>query len=214
MAEYTFSITDTIRYSFSVFKRYPDIMLTAMILVVASQMLSIVTEAFFTDNGAVHWLLQVMGSIGTIFVTLGVTKVVLMVYDEEDIPGFSVIFGQLPSLLPGIGISLVSIVIIMFGLLFLIIPGIWFSIALSFATYYLVDRDGGVFDSLRMSWNITKGHIVQIFLFTLAIVGLNILGFLALGVGLLVTVPVSMIAYGSVYRQLLDLYEANEGIAV
>lgn len=137
-----------------------------------------------------------------------------MVYDEEDIPGFSVIFGQLPSLLPGIGISLVSIVIIMLGFLFLIIPGIWFFIALSFATYYLVDRDGGVFDSLRMSWNITKGHIVQIFLFTLAIVGLNILGFLALGVGLLVTVPVSMIAYGSVYRQLLDLYEANEGIAV
>ena len=59
-----------------------------------------------------------------------------------------------------------------------------------------------IVESLRKSKKLTHGVKPHLALFALAIVALNILGFLALVVGLLVTVPISMLAFAHVYLKL------------
>ena len=44
----------------------------------------------------------------------------------------------------------------------------------------------------------------DLFVFGLLLIGLNIVGALALLIGLLITIPTTMIAVASVYRKLLD----------
>ena len=71
----------------------------------------------------------------------------------------------------------------------------------------LVAVSGGVDSTvlahaLSRSADITKGVRMDLFVFGLLIVGLNFLGLLALGVGLLVPAPISMVAGAYVYRQL------------
>lgn len=48
----------------------------------------------------------------------------------------------------------------------------------------------------------TKGHRGKLFLLILAIILFNILGMFALLIGLLVTIPMTMLIYSHAYRQL------------
>ena len=57
-------------------------------------------------------------------------------------------------------------------------------------------------DAIGASWNATKGNGFTLFLFILAALVLNFFGLLALGIGLLVTVPWTTIAFVHAYRAL------------
>jgi uncharacterized membrane protein len=52
------------------------------------------------------------------------------------------------------------------------------------------------------SSRLTYGHKKRLFIFFVALLCLNILGLLALGIGVLVTYPMTIVATGIVYRQL------------
>lgn len=88
------------------------------------------------------------------------------------------------------------------GFILLIIPGIYLALRLQFYSFYVVDKNAGVTDSLKMSWDKTRGKVLDLFLFVLLLIVLNIVGALALLVGLLVTIPVSFIAVALLYRKL------------
>jgi hypothetical protein len=63
--------------------------------------------------------------------------------------------------------------------------------------------EAGLYGAARATnWRITKGHKVQLFLFGLALIGLNILGLLALVVGIVVSVPATWLAVTHAYRKL------------
>lgn len=99
--------------------------------------------------------------------------------------------------------SLLMWLAIVGGLILLIIPGIVILIRLSFVRYAVVDGMGPV-EGLKRSWAMTRGHWWHIFGFVLAMLGLNIVGAMLLLVGLLVTVPVSMMAWAHVYLKLKE----------
>lgn len=71
----------------------------------------------------------------------------------------------------------------------------------SMARYAVVDG-AGIVASLRRSAAMTKGVKWSLAGFLLALVGLNLLGALAFMVGLLITVPISLLAYAHVYLKL------------
>lgn len=87
------------------------------------------------------------------------------------------------------------------GFILLIVPGIYLAIRFSYFSYYLVDKDAGIIDSLKMSWKLTDGAVINLFLFSLLLGLINIGGALLLGLGLLVTIPLSYIAMTHVYRK-------------
>ena len=93
--------------------------------------------------------------------------------------------------------------LIMFcGFLLLIIPGIIWAIGFQLAPYFVVDKGMDPLEALKKSWAATRGAKWDLFIFGLLLGLINMLGFLALMVGLLFTLPLSMVAMAYVYRKL------------
>lgn len=99
--------------------------------------------------------------------------------------------------------SIVRNLIIIAGLILFIIPGIIFSIKLQYSEYLIVDKKLDAVSSIKDSWKMTKGVKWNLFLFAILLGLINVLGILALLVGLLITVPLTFIANTYVYRKLL-----------
>lgn len=104
--------------------------------------------------------------------------------------------------------SLLVGLIVIVGLILLIVPGIIWGLRYAFVPYLIIDRKLPVMDALRESARITLGHKWQLLGLVIVFALLNILGAIALLVGLLVTIPVTMLAFVHTYRTLE--HAANE----
>lgn len=98
--------------------------------------------------------------------------------------------------------SLIAGLAIVLGFILLIVPGIILSILFMFVGYLVIERGLGPIEALKESARMTEGSRLQLFLFGLALIGINLVGVLALLVGLLVSIPVSFLATVHVYRAL------------
>lgn len=158
---------------------------------------SLNSENQFVASFLVSIVMWIVGSI----ISMGVIFITLQFVDKKK-PHVKDVF-YTKNLFNFILASIMKTLIIFVGYLLLIIPGIIFSIKLQYAEYLIVDKQKDAVDSLKGSWELTKGVKWNLFLFGLLLGLINILGFLALFVGLLVTVPLSMVANAYVYRKLL-----------
>ena len=83
-------------------------------------------------------------------------------------------------------------------------------LGLRYSMARLAVLDGAhIVESLGKSKKLTDGVKWHLVLFALAIAALNILGFLALVVGLLVTIPISILAFAHVYLKLKSHHGHN-----
>ncbi|MFZ2187032.1 MAG: DUF975 family protein [Candidatus Moraniibacteriota bacterium] len=114
----------------------------------------------------------------------------------------AVLFSQHRLIWRYLGAALLYGLMVALGLALLIIPGIYWALKYQFFSYLIVDKNLGVLDALKKSATMTEGVKWKLLGFALVLCGLNILGALALVLGLLVTIPVSIIAYVYVYRAL------------
>jgi uncharacterized membrane protein len=88
------------------------------------------------------------------------------------------------------------------GFLFLVVPGIWFLVASSFAYYIYFEKEVDAVTCIKQSIEMVRGHWWRVCRFCVALFFLNVLGALALGFGLLFTVPVSVISCWNLYQEL------------
>lgn len=99
--------------------------------------------------------------------------------------------------------SVVTAIITGIGFLLLVVPGVYFLVRTQFYKVLIVDKgDIGPWEAVKESWRITDGLFWRILGFSVVALLLNLGGFLALGVGLFVTIPVSLFAYTKLYREL------------
>ena len=99
------------------------------------------------------------------------------------------------------------------GILLLVVPGIIFAVALGMYPYFILDKKMGPMESLKASRVLTKGARWQLFVFGCVSLLLNLGGLLCLIVGLLWTIPATMIAMAYVYDQLSKPSELTIGQA-
>ncbi|NEU08397.1 hypothetical protein GZH53_08765 [Flavihumibacter sp. R14] len=99
-------------------------------------------------------------------------------------------------------------------LLLIAIPVTYFTIRLCFVVCFIVDQESGASESISQSWTLTKNHFWFIFVLFLIILGLNILGAMALFIGLLFTVPFSSLILIITYRQMVNSYADEEDILI
>ncbi len=95
-------------------------------------------------------------------------------------------------------------------LICILVPVIYVSIRMSFVVCFIVDQDSGVLEAIRQSWMITKGHFRFLLLLFTVILGVNMLGAMALFIGLLFTVPLSSLMMIVAYRQMVNSYADDE----
>ncbi len=162
----------------------------------------IATTLGSTNNtiSPVFFILFALFLIVTLVVQIGLFRASLKVADGEKvglgnlIPSISVLFKFLAS-------SMVYALIVLVGSILLVIPGMIWAVQFQFFGFFVLDGAGPI-EALKKSSQMTKGAKVDLFVFGLLLYVLNLVGELALLVGLFVTVPMTLIALARVYRNL------------
>lgn len=150
---------------------------------------------------AQHFALWLIGTAVTATLSLGVFKIYLRLRDGET-PTFENLLDGVQRFYVWIGASIVITVAVTLGLCLLVVPGIIMLIRLMFVSFVIVDERVGPIEAIQRSWDVTRGYTLDLFLFFILLCGINFLGVLCLGVGLLVTIPISGLAMAHIYRIL------------
>lgn len=146
--------------------------------------------------------------ISAIFV-LGYIKNLFQALDGEE-PQFSAYGQQARKIITYLIANLFVGIIILFGFCLFIIPGIYMAIRLQFYTAFIVEEDAGIIESLKRSWEITRGQGMSLFMLMLAMIGICLLGFIVLGIGIFIAIPLVYMMYSYVFRKLntpLQIFE-------
>lgn len=89
------------------------------------------------------------------------------------------------------------------GTLLFIVPGIILAIGLMMSIYLIKDdKEISAMDALKKSWEMTKGHKMNLFMLGLSFIGWFILCILTLGIGFLFLVPYIDTAFAYYYEDL------------
>lgn len=88
------------------------------------------------------------------------------------------------------------------GLALFIIPGIYVLARFSLFPYFIVDKGLGSVDAMREVFRASKPYVWDILRLFFAGVLLNLAGALFFGIGLFITIPITMIAYALAYRRI------------
>lgn len=142
---------------------------------------------------------QLAMQVVSIFISLGATRFALNLVSGRPF-GIAQIFGEGDKLLRGIGVWLLLTLMIVVGLIFLIVPGIWLGLKYGQAMNALVDRNCGLIEAFKYSGKITEGHKAKLMLLGFAAMGIILAGIIALVVGVIFAYPVAGLAWVLGYR--------------
>ncbi len=199
-----FSIRESVKTGWSLFKERPwFIMGTVLIIIAASTVTAIAIEQF---SGPMKIVANVADFAFQTLIGMGAVFIILAIYDKKEV-GYSEWFTPAHLFFKYFAVTLLTSLAVIGGLILFIIPGIMAMVGLMFAQYLVIDKSMGPIDAIKKSWSMSKGHKWKLLIFIGAMVLLNIAGALPLLIGLLVTVPVSVLATIHVYRTLLKTNE-------
>ena len=120
-------------------------------------------------------------------------------------PEFRDFFSGFQFFLPLLLLSLVAGSFIAIGTMLLVIPGVYLAVAYLFASYLVIDRGLDFWPAMELSRLTVNPRWFGFFAFVLLLALLNLAGAIALGVGLLVTVPLSFCTMTVLYAEIFGL---------
>ena len=86
--------------------------------------------------------------------------------------------------------------------LIIIIPLVYISLRLQFYDYFLVDGESNIVEAVKKSMAITKGYVMELFLLGAVMSIIVLVSIIPLGVGLFISIPLTIIVNTHVYQQL------------
>ena len=102
-----------------------------------------------------------------------------------------------------LGVYILMLLILVAGYLLLVIPGIILSFGLSMAYFILAENPAlSPVDALKQSWEMMKGHKMDLFVLTLALSGLGILCIFTFGIGFIWLAPYSQTCFVKFYEDI------------
>ncbi len=116
---------------------------------------------------------------------------------------FADLFKGFDFFVPSLVASLLISILVSVGLVFLIIPGLVLAAMYQFAYLFIFDKRMDFWPAMQASHAVVKNDYVGFTLFVLALIGINVLGFLCLVVGIFVTIPLSFAAITVAYRDVV-----------
>jgi len=102
------------------------------------------------------------------------------------------------------------LLIVTVGMLALIVPGIILGITFQFFRYAIIDKKLGIIESLNYSKELTRGYKWTIFGIDIVLILINVGGLLLLFVGVIFTIPITMLAEAVMYKKLVSNLEGIE----
>jgi uncharacterized membrane protein len=118
-------------------------------------------------------------------------------------PELGELFKGFDFFLPAFVAALLIGVFVFAGTLVCIIPGLVVASMYKFTYLFIFDKRMDFWPAMQASHDVVKNDYFGFTIFLLAMAGINILGFLACIVGLLVTIPLSVAAITIAYQELV-----------
>jgi uncharacterized membrane protein len=225
-----FSVASALRFGWETFKKRPWLFVGAFVLIVIAQIVvEGVSRAIDAPFGGPESDYAFLGSLVSLalstLISMGVTAFGLTAHDNPETVELAALWHPHPFwkfLGLSIGFALIAVagVLGFFLVVWVLGPlfGHKFAVAVValiyvvlcvilllmfvFASLFVIDRELGPIAALKESYRITLGHKWPL-LGLMVVLGLiNLLGLLALVVGLLVSAPVTLLAYTHAYRVL------------
>ena len=172
-------------------------LLAAVTFVVPSYIsgrLIVVSESLSVIIFLASWFLQIGVGLGLIGLALK--------FSQGLRPPLSELFNYFRFFWPYFLASLLYSLVIFAGVILLVVPAFVWGIKYSLFPFFIIDKGVRPLEALHLSAEATRVVKWQLFLFLLLLALINLAGVLLAGVGLLLTVPVTYIAWAHVYSRL------------
>jgi uncharacterized membrane protein len=201
-----FSTGSALRFGWETFKKRPWFFVgSTVVILLASGLIDAFSSGVDAAVGGSAEQPSIVGTVvnlglGTLL-GMGATAFYLAAHDNPEAVDLSALWHPQP-FWKYLGASILYALAIVVGLVLLIVPGIMFALMFMFTTFIVIDRGLGPIEAMKESNRITYGHKWTLLGFTLMLVLINLLGVIALVVGLLVSIPVSSLAVAHAYRVL------------
>jgi uncharacterized membrane protein len=198
MSDASFKGVDAVRYGW---KTTQQNLRPLLIIGAGVALLSLFDAALGSARGPLPGLTRlILQALQVAFALVG-RKAALKLHDGGKLEA-PLLAGQLGGYFTFLLTWVLYALIVSVGLLLFIVPGVIWGLEFAFAGYLVVDQKLDPIQALRASRQLTDGVKGPLLGFALLLLGLNLLGVLAFGIGLLVTVPASYLAGAWVYRRL------------
>lgn len=199
-----FSPTQVVGDSWAIFKN-------KWLTVYAVLILAMVVE------GVLSGLIQAVQDMALLLLVLGLLGIVIRLVSQMSVSlaMLQIMRGQSPSfedtvqpmakgkrMIDYFLASLMVGLVVIVGLIFLIIPGLYLAIKYMFVPLRILDEGVPVSQAFEDSATMTKDVKFDVVVLWFLVVLMNLAGLLALGIGLLITIPVSSLVVASAYQQL------------
>lgn len=132
---------------------------------------------------------------------LGYQRAALSLYDTNT-TRVTVIFSQWRLVLWALLGRIVYAVMVAVGLVLLVVPGVYLAVRYWFYPYALIDQQGDLVGAFKRSAAVVSGSWWLVFFFLILCNLLTTIGSLAYGIGLLIALPVVVLAEAYAYRKL------------
>jgi uncharacterized membrane protein len=204
-----FSIEKALRFGWDTVQKNLVFLVGVVLFMALISYFPLIIEMYARERvGGYLILFRIVSSFLQVVMSMGLIRISLRFVDNQEADTkdlfscFHLFFRYLIA-------SIIFAVFVLLGLVLLIIPGIILALKFQFYDYFIIDKELGIMESIERSGKITEGALWELFLFTLVLFGINILGALCFIVGLLVTIPISMVAMAHVYRQLQTRFDSQ-----
>lgn len=204
MQDRTIDIAEIYRFSFQQFKKYASfiigITITYYVLGVVPQIYYALTVPENPTGG--DQLLSFILTLVQLFLSIGFIKIMLLLVQNEFV-SVANLFNNIRFFLSYfVGTFLYGIAVLI-GLFLFIAPGIYIAIRFLFYPYFIIENGDNSFTALYKSFEMTQHLTLELFLFGITILFLNMLGVFLFGIGVIFTYPLTTMATAVIYQSLL-----------
>jgi len=195
---------EALRFGWATLKENFVFFLQAFVVLVAAAVIPtmIVNRIMVSSGAAIGAPLQFLNLIWQAILSMGILKICLNLVDRQP-ARIQDLWSSLPQTLDYILVKFLFTMIVTVGLILLIVPGLIWSIQFYVAHYLVVDKHLGCVQALRGSSQVTNGRKWDLAMFAGTMLLVNLAGVIFFGVGIFVTLPITMLASVFVYRKLL-----------
>ncbi|MDH4212038.1 MAG: hypothetical protein OEV79_11385 [candidate division WOR-3 bacterium] len=210
MEKKDFSVEEALQYGWNIMK--DNIWFFLGVLIVAWALAGvphIIANILQRESIGLSFFFRIIAWVADVIVSIGLISIALKFLDNQD-PKFEDLFSFKPYFWKYLGASILTGLIVWIGFLLLIVPGIYWALKFQFFGYFVVEQGRDPVEAMRMSSRITHTVKWKLFGFGLVLALINVVGAICLFIGLFVTIPVTLLAYSSVYRKLLEQTESAQ----
>ena len=197
---HAFSIKEAFAFAWNTFKKEPWLYGGVAL---CSLIVSLIVNTITRDmDGLIGFIVSVAGVLIQWWLYLGFARMALSAYRGQPV-SFKMLYGEKWEVLYRYTLAMILTgIIVVVGLVLLIVPGIIASLMLSMVIFTVLEKGMKPVDSLKESRRLTDGHKWSLFVFMLVAIVINLIGAIPFGLGLLVTIPLTLLALVFVYKNL------------